>query len=125
MGDKKMIERYQGKYTGRNRACAYRDLVWTVGTAQDDSLNLADQTRKTLQAIEKNLADAGSDKHSIVNAVVYITDINAKKDMDDVWKEWIGDDPENWPQRACVGTQLAGNTLVEITVTAVRSQGTV
>lgn len=117
-----MIERYQGKYTGRNRACAYKDLVWTVGTAHDDSLDLADQTRQTLEAIEKNLKDAGSDKQKIVNAVVYITDINAKKAMDDVWKEWIGDNPDHWPQRACVGTQLAGNTLVEITVTAIRTE---
>lgn len=115
-----MIERHRGVYTGRNRATAYKDLVWTVATAQDDSLNLADQTRKSLEILEKNLVDAGSNKQNIVSAVVYITDINAKKEMDDVWTSWIGDNPDYWPQRACVGTQLAGNTLVEITVTAVR-----
>jgi len=115
-----MIERLRGKYIGRNRATAYKDLVWTVGTAQDESLGLAEQTRKTLSNIDRNLEDLGTSKHNIVNAVVYITDINQKKEMDDVWTEWIGSDPDNWPQRACVGTDLAGNTLVEITVTAVR-----
>jgi hypothetical protein len=29
-----------------------------------------------------------------------------------------GGDWQNWPQRACVGAPLAGDTLVEIVVTA-------
>ena len=38
--------------------------------------------------------------------------------MDEVWNDWIGSDWQNWPQRACVGAPLAGDTLVEIVVTA-------
>ena len=38
--------------------------------------------------------------------------------MDEVWNAWIG--PDNWPQRACVGVQLAPGDLVEIVVVAAR-----
>ena len=40
-----------------------------------------------------------------------------KAEMDAVWCAWIGDE-EYWPQRACVGANLAGSDLVEIVVIA-------
>ena len=43
--------------------------------------------------------------------------MKSKEQMDQVWCEWIGP-KENWPQRACVGADLAGNDLIEIVVTA-------
>jgi hypothetical protein len=43
--------------------------------------------------------------------------MSTKAEMDEVWCEWIGD-AENWPQRACVGADLAGNVLVEIVTVA-------
>ena len=38
--------------------------------------------------------------------------------MDAVWCEWIGYDPKNWPQRACIESRLWGHDLVEIVVIA-------
>lgn len=113
-----MIERRRGQYTGRNKTTAYQDLVWTVATASGP--DLATQTAATLATIEHNLLELGSDKHAIVSAQVYLVDINDKPAMDRVWCEWIGDDAEHWPQRVCVGVSLAGDTLVEVSVTAVR-----
>ncbi len=43
-----------------------------------------------------------------------------KSVMDEVWRDWIGSDPEYWPQRACLGVDLEGKCLIEVTVTAVR-----
>ncbi|HFQ4854238.1 TPA: RidA family protein, partial [Vibrio vulnificus] len=34
--------------------------------------------------------------------------------------EWLGENPEHWPQRACLGVTLEGDVLIEVTVTAVR-----
>ncbi|RDE18413.1 RidA family protein [Motiliproteus coralliicola] len=116
-----MIERVRGQYIGRNRSSAYKDLVWTVATASDTSLPMEGQTRLALQTIDSNLAELGSDKTRIVSAQVYIADMAAKSEMDRVWKTWIGEDPDHWPQRACLGVALEGETLVEITVTAVRA----
>jgi enamine deaminase RidA (YjgF/YER057c/UK114 family) len=70
-----------------------------------------------LAALDKNLEDAGSDKTRLLQATVYLNDMATKADMDAVWCDWIGDS-ENWPQRACVGADLAGDDLVEIVVTA-------
>ena len=111
------IERWQGDATGRSRASAWRDLVFTVATAPGDSV--AEQTRATLARITESLADAGADTTRLLSATVYLTDIANKAEMDAVWCEWVGD-AANWPQRACVQAALAPGTLVEITVIAAR-----
>ena len=111
------IERIQGSAKGRARATRYGGLVYAVATDPESAPGIAAQTRNTLALLEKNLVDGGSDKTRIVQATVYLTDMNNKDAMDEVWCEWIGG-PENWPQRACVGTGLAGKTLVEIVAVA-------
>ncbi len=115
-----MIERKRGVYQGRNKSSAYKDLVWTVATSADTSLDITDQTRLTLETIEENLKELGSDKTRIMSAQVYIANMQDKPLMDQVWCEWMGDNPEHWPQRACLGVDLEGEVLIEVTVTAVR-----
>jgi enamine deaminase RidA (YjgF/YER057c/UK114 family) len=115
-----MIERYAGKYKGRNKTSAYNDLVWTVATANDTSAGIEEQTKSTLKLIEDNLIQAGSDKTGIVSAQVFIANMNEKPIVDRLWCDWIGEDPVNWPQRACLGVQLEGDVLIEVVVIAVR-----
>lgn len=115
-----MIERLRGSARGRNRASAYKDLVWAVATANDVSQGIAEQTRQTLATIEKNLAAMGADKHRMVSAQVYLANIADKAAMDAVWCAWLGDDPQHWPQRACLGVALEGGALIEVAVTAVK-----
>jgi len=116
-----MIERLRGDSPpGRNQASSYKDFVWTVATATDESLDLVGQTSQALGTLERNLAELGSDKTKIVSAYVFIANINDKPIMDEVWSDWIGINPEHWPQRACLGVDLGGHWLIEITVTAVR-----
>ncbi len=110
------IERLAGDAKGRSRAVAHDARVYTVATAANTTVDLAGQTEQTLAAIDQNLADCGSDKTRILSATVYLVDIARKAEMDAVWNKWIG--PDNWPQRACVGAMLHGDTLVEITIVA-------
>jgi len=49
-----------------------------------------------------------------------MANIIEKPFMDSVWKNWIGSNPEHWPQRVCVGVKLEGQVLIEVTVTAIR-----
>jgi len=116
-----MIERVRGAYLGRNKSSAYKDLVWSVATASEENLDLTGQTIQTLETIEENLAELESDKTKIVSAQVFISNINDKPIMDEVWNKWIGADPTHWPQRACLGVELGGNWLIEVTVVAVRN----
>ncbi|NRD72999.1 RidA family protein [Shewanella sp. VB17] len=115
-----MIERKSGIYDGRNKSSAYKDLVWTVATSSDTSAGIEEQTRLTLATIEANLNELSSDKTRIVSAQVYIANMLDKPLMDSVWQAWLGVHPQHWPQRACLGVQLEGNVLIEVTVTAVR-----
>lgn len=96
--------------------------MWTVATAADTTADLAGQTRQSLEALDRNLADAGSDRTRMLSVTVYLADITTKAQMDAVWNEWVGEDWRHWPQRACVGAPLAGDTLVEIVVLAARAE---
>lgn len=115
-----MIERKSGIYDGRSKSSAYKDLVWTVATSSDTTVDIVQQTQLTLATIQSNLIDLGSDKSRIVSAQVYIANMVEKHQMDAVWKDWLGTNPEHWPQRACLGVALEGDVLIEVTVTAVR-----
>ena len=110
------IERWRGSAQGRNRAVRHGGVVYTVATAPGADIKA--QTRAALAAIDNNLAEAGSDKSRLLSVQIFLADLSQKAAMDEVWNPWIGADWQNWPQRACVGAALEGNTLVEIVVTA-------
>ena len=76
------------------------------------------QTQGTLAKIDSLLAQAGTDKKSLLTAQIWVKDIDRDfADMNKVWNEWI--DPENKPVRATVQANMARpNILVEIQVTA-------
>ena len=111
------INRITGAAKGRSPAVHHNGIVYAVATAGSDSSSVAEQTRLTLARLEQNLNAVGSDKTCLLQATVYLRDMSTKAEMDKVWCEWIGD-AENWPQRACVGADLAGNVLVEIVTVA-------
>jgi enamine deaminase RidA (YjgF/YER057c/UK114 family) len=112
------IERISGKNKGRCRAVVYDGIVYAVATDTTSAKSISEQTRRTLEALERNLIDAGSGKSGLLQATVYLRDMSMKAEMDEIWCKWIGGD-ENWPQRACIGADLAGDDLIEIVVTAV------
>ena len=111
------VRRISGKYRGRCRAVVNGGLVYAVATDTTSASSVADQTQLTLNALEKNLIDAGSGKSGLLQVTVYLKDMAMKAEMDAVWCDWIGD-KGNWPQRACVGADLAGDDLIEIVATA-------
>lgn len=110
------ITRIPGAAEGRCKTVEHHGLVWTVATAK--GATVTEQTRAALEQIDANLNEVGTDKHRIVEAVVYLTDMSRKAEMDAVWCEWIPGD--GWPCRACIGTDLAPGDLVEIKVTAAK-----
>jgi enamine deaminase RidA (YjgF/YER057c/UK114 family) len=111
------IDRITGTANGRSPAVRHNGIVYAVATAHSGSSSVAEQTRLTLAALDQNLNAVGSDKSCLLQATVYLRDMSTKAEMDEVWCEWIGG-AENWPQRACVGVDLAGNDLVEIVTVA-------
>jgi enamine deaminase RidA (YjgF/YER057c/UK114 family) len=114
------IDRVPSGHTGRSRSCAYANIVWTVATSPDTSLDIVGQTHQALTALSTNLEGLGSDNKRMISAQVLLAKMSDKAIVDEIWAQWIGDDPQNWPQRACYGVDLGGKLLIEIIVTAAR-----
>jgi enamine deaminase RidA (YjgF/YER057c/UK114 family) len=113
------IKRFPGSVPTRCKAVVHNGLVYTVATAPNKSDPLYEQTREALAAIDRNLAEAGSNKSRILRATVYITDMSRKGEMNRAWDEWV--DKANPPQRACIGVALEDKDLVEILVIAAQA----
>lgn len=116
------IRRFRGDARGRNSGSAAGGFAWAVATADEPLPDMYSQTRHALAKIDRILAGLGTDKTRLVNATVYVDKIAQKGEMDRAWCEWIGDDPANWPQRACVQAQLFDFHMVEIVVIAAAPQ---
>jgi enamine deaminase RidA (YjgF/YER057c/UK114 family) len=110
------IKRWPGSAPGRSRAVAHDGVVYTVATAHEKSPSMRRQTADTLALIDRHLAEAGTDKSKLLSATVYIADMARKAEMNEAWLAWV--DPDNAPQRACIGVTLDGADLVEIVVCA-------
>jgi enamine deaminase RidA (YjgF/YER057c/UK114 family) len=100
----------------RGRSVICNGVVTTVATAGTKAPSLYAQARDALAVIDHNLIEAGTDKSRILTAMVYITDMHKKPEMNRAWDEWV--DRTNLPMRACLGVALEGDDLVEIVVTA-------
>jgi enamine deaminase RidA (YjgF/YER057c/UK114 family) len=111
-----MITRLPGSVATRSRAVVANGIVNAVAVSPDKTPSLYEQTQRALAAIDKSLADAGTDKTRVLTATVYITDMARKEEMNRAWDEWVA--RGNPPMRACIGVALEGQDLVEILVTA-------
>src|SRR3954470_15770856 len=100
-----MISRFPGLTPTRSRAVVHDGLVFTVAVAPDPvTPSMYEQTVKALARIDESLAQCGSDKSRILSAIVYITEIDRKGEMNRAWDEWV--DKSNAPMRACIGVDL-------------------
>ena len=98
----------------------FGDLVFLSGQVPGEATDASNQTREVLAKIDALLTEAGSDKSHLLNATIYLKDINADfAAMNEVWSQWLS--PDQAPSRTTVQAQLARpEILVEITVIAAR-----
>jgi len=111
-----MIIRTPGSVATRSRAVIANGIVNAVAVSPDKTPSLYEQTKRALAAIDRSLADAGTNNSRVLTATVYIADMSRKEEMNRAWDEWVARD--NPPMRACIGVTLEGQDLVEILVTA-------
>jgi enamine deaminase RidA (YjgF/YER057c/UK114 family) len=111
-----VIKRIPGQIPTRSRAVIRDGIVTTVATSASKQPSLYAQASNALATIDANLAEAGTNKSRILTAMVYITDMSKKPELNRAWDEWV--DRTNPPMRACLGVSLEGDDLVEIVVTA-------
>jgi enamine deaminase RidA (YjgF/YER057c/UK114 family) len=104
-----------------SQAVVHGDTVYLAGQVARNAAgrSVSEQTKDILAAIDRLLADAGSDKSRLLSANVWLTDIGTFDEMNAVWDAWVA--PGNPPCRACVESKLASPQYnVEIMVTAAR-----
>ncbi|MGA0033910.1 MAG: RidA family protein [Burkholderiales bacterium] len=101
-----------------SRLVIHNGTAYLAGlTADDRSKNMRDQTAEILGKIDVLLKTAGTSKSKLLSAVIWISDMRAKPQMDEAWAAWA--DQQNLPARACVEARLGSpDTLVEIMVQA-------
>ena len=84
-----MIGRFPGLTPTRSRAVVHDDLVFTVAVAPDPvTPSMYEQSVKALARIDESLKLCGSDKSKILTAIVYISDMKRKGEMNSAWDEW-------------------------------------
>lgn len=96
----------------------HNGTVYLAGQiAEDGSQDITGQTQQVLQAIDKLLARAGSNKSKILRAQIFIKDLADFAAMNAVWEAWVV--PGHTPPRATVQAHLAKpEWKIEIVVTA-------
>ena len=112
------IKRYHG--TGRmSRIVCHGETVYLCGQVGTRGESVTRQTEETLEKIEALLAEVGSTKDDILQAIIWLDDMADFQEMNAVWDAWVNDGHE--PARACGSAHLASPELkVEIIVTAAR-----
>ncbi len=84
----------------------YNNTIYLAGQVADDpQADITGQTQQVLAAIDKLLAEAGSDKTKILSTTIYISTMADFPAMNAVWDAWV---PQgNTPPRATVEAKLA------------------
>jgi enamine deaminase RidA (YjgF/YER057c/UK114 family) len=100
-----------------SQAVIHGNTVYLAGQVGKPGGNVAQQTKDILDTIDKLLAEAGTDKSKILQAIIWLADMKDFAEMNSVWDKWV--DGPNAPARATGEAKLAGpEYLVEIIVTA-------
>ena len=97
---------------------AYNGVLYLAGQVPENTAADAyQQTKEVLTLIDALLAKANSDKSRILNAQIFLADMQDYTQMNQAWDEWV--DSANPPARATVEAKLADpNWKVEIVITA-------
>ena len=96
----------------------YNGTVYLAGqVAADASQDIRGQTQQVLDAIDKLLHEAGTDKAHILMAQIFLPDLADFPAMNEVWEDWVA--PGDAPPRATVQANLAKpEWKIEMVVTA-------
>lgn len=110
-----MIERIETS-ARMSRIVKHNNVAYICGQVGDGS-TVADQTRDCLARVDALLGKAGSSRGHILQAIIWLADMDDFAEMNEVWDAWVSEGQA--PARACGEARLARPELkVEIIVTA-------
>jgi enamine deaminase RidA (YjgF/YER057c/UK114 family) len=100
-----------------SQAVIHNGIVYLAGQVGAPGASVTEQTRAVLASVDALLAKAGSDKTRILQAIIWLADMNSFAEMNAVWDEWVP--AGHTPARATGEAKLATpDYKVEVIVTA-------
>lgn len=116
-----MSVEYFGQHARLSEATVANGFVFLSGMVPENTpqADVQTQTADVLAQIDSWLQQCGSDKRHIVEAIIYLSDMDDYAAMNEAWDAWV--DPQHSPARACVEAKLAKpEWKIEIKVSAVQ-----
>lgn len=111
-----MIERIETSQR-MSKIVKHHGVVYLCGQVGERGKSITEQTEECLRRIEELLKKAGSSPKRILQAIIWLADMNDFEEMNAVWDSWVPED--HAPARACGEAKLASPELgVEIIITA-------
>ncbi|MGI4748517.1 MAG: RidA family protein [Janthinobacterium lividum] len=97
-----------------SKAVEYHGFVFTQGmVSRDLALDIAGQTSDILSQLDELLEHHGTDSTRILQAQIWLKDINDREAFNALWQAWLPADEA--PARACVQAVMANpSMLVEV-----------
>jgi enamine deaminase RidA (YjgF/YER057c/UK114 family) len=102
-----------------SRVVVHNGTVYLAGLTAETTVgqSIAEQTREILARIDRLLAQGGSDKSKLLQAVIWLQDIRTVDEFNKVWDAWAV--AGSTPARACIEARLQSPAkMIEIMVTA-------
>lgn len=95
----------------------HNNTVYLAGQVGAPGASVTEQTEAVLASVDALLAKAGTDKTKILQAIIWLADMDTFAEMNAVWDKWV---PQgNTPARATGEAKLATpDYKVEVIVTA-------
>ena len=96
----------------------HNGTIYLAGqVAADATQDIRGQTTQVLAAVDKLLAEAGTERAHIVMCQIYLADMADFAAMNSIWDDWV--EPGDAPPRATVQAALArAQWKIEVVVTA-------
>ncbi|MBT4888774.1 MAG: RidA family protein [Rhodospirillales bacterium] len=88
-----------------SQAVVHNDTVYLAGQVGKPGENVTQQTETILGQVDSLLAECGSDKTKVLQAVIWLSDMSYFAEMNAVWDTWVS--PGNCPARAAGEAKLA------------------
>ena len=98
-------------------AVSYGNLLFIAGKGYHKPGDIKEHTKNVLDEIQAELENAGSSMEKVLQARVFLNDLNDYKGMNEVFKGRFGPEPPVRTTIAAAGG-IPGNSLVEIDVIA-------
>lgn len=95
----------------------HNNTVYLAGQVGAPGASVTEQTKAVLASVDALLAKAGTDKTKILQAIIWLADMETFAEMNAVWDSWVSQG--NTPARATGEAKLATpDYKVEVIITA-------